>query len=196
MLRSMRARILILTLAVCTLCSAATAAWAGERSGLQELAVNTGYGFSERGNVQVVPLYVRAAWLFPDVIDEPLAANHLNLKWFLEPWIAGVTNHQNAIEVGITPIGLKLEYDAGQQIVPFVIAGTGVMYTGLQGLQLGGPFEFASFGGAGIELFLTDTLAMSFQWRWRHISNAGIEDPNRGLDTQFVMIGLDSFPAR
>lgn len=169
---------------------------AGERSGLQELAVTTGYGFSDRGNVQIVPLYARFAWLFPEVIDEPLARNDLNLKWFLEPWIAGVTNHQDAIEVGITPIGLKLDYDAGQQVVPFVIAGTGAMYTGLQGLDLGGPFEFASFGGAGIELFLTDTLAMSFQWRWRHISNAGLKDPNRGLDTQFVLIGLDSYPRR
>jgi len=192
---------LSLRVATCGLALAALAltpstARAGERSGLQELAITTGYGFSDRGNVQIVPLYARFAWLFPDVIDEPLARNNLNLKWFLEPWIAGVTNHQNAIEVGITPIGLKLDYDAGQQVVPFVIAGTGAMYTGLQGLQLGGPFEFASFGGAGIELFLTDTLAMSFQWRWRHISNAGLKDPNRGLDTQFVLIGLDSYPRR
>jgi hypothetical protein len=194
MLRSLRAR--ILTLTVLTALALPALAGAGERSGLQELAVNTGYGFSERGNVQVVPLYARFAWLFPDVIDEPLARHNVNFKWFLEPWIAGVTNHQDAIEVGITPIGLKLEYDAGQQVVPFLIAGTGAMYTGLQGLQLGGPFEFASFGGAGIELFLTDTLAMSFQWRWRHISNAGLEDPNRGLDTQFVLIGLESYPRR
>ena len=102
----------------------------------------------------MVPLYVRAAWLFPDVIDDPLASVNLNLKWFLEPWIAGVTStKQNAVEFGITPIGLKLEYDAGQQVVPYLIAGTGVMYTGLGGYELSGPFEFASFGGAGIELF-------------------------------------------
>ena len=75
-------------------------------------------------------------------------------------------------------------------------AGTGVMYTGLGGYELSGPFEFASFGGAGIELFLTDQLAMSFSWRIRHISNAGIEQPNPGLNTQFVMLGFDWFPKR
>lgn len=170
---------------------------AGDRSGLQELAFTTAYGFSDRGGIQVIPLYARAAWLFPDVIDEPLASVNLNFKWFLEPWIAGVTSHkQNAIEFGITPIGLKLEYDAGQQVVPFLIGGIGVMYTGLGGYDLSGPFEFASFGGAGIELFLTDQIAMSFSWRIRHISNAGIEEPNRGLNTQFVMVGLDWFPKR
>ena len=52
------------------------------------------------------------------------------------------------------------------------------------------------FGGAGIELFLTDQLAMSFSWRIRHISNAGIEQPNPGLNTQFVMLGFDWFPKR
>ncbi|MBM4245370.1 MAG: acyloxyacyl hydrolase [Deltaproteobacteria bacterium] len=169
----------------------------GDRSGLQELAFTTAYGFSDRDRIEVIPFYARFAWLFPDVIDEPLANVNLNLKWFLEPWVAGVTSpKQNAVEFGITPIGLKLEYDAGQQVVPFLIAGTGVMYTGLGGYDLSGPFEFASFGGAGIELFLTDQLAMSFAWRWRHISNAGIEEPNRGLDTQFVMVGLDWFPKR
>jgi len=172
------------------------AARAGERSGVQELGLATGYGFSERGNVQVVPLFFRAGWFLPDVIDEPLARHNVNLKWMVEPWIAGVTNHQNAIEVGVHPIVFKIDYDAGQQVVPYVIAGTGVMYTGLQGLQLGGPFEFSSYGGAGIHLFLTERLALNFSWRWRHISNAGIEEPNRGLDTQFVMIGLDSFPRR
>jgi hypothetical protein len=192
--RSLRTAIAALALAIIAL--APEPGIAGERSGLQELSVSTGYGFSDRGNVQVVPLYARFAWLFPDVIDEPLARHDLNLKWFLEPWIAGVTNHQNAIEVGITPIGLKFEYDAGQQVVPFLIAGTGAMYTGLQGLELGGPFEFASFGGAGINLFLTDQLALSFSWRWRHISNAGIKEPNRGLDTQFILIGLESYPGR
>jgi len=195
MLRSLRA--VISTFALAVIIVAPSTGSAGERSGLQEMSFTTGYGFSDRGNVQIVPAYARFAWLFPDVIDEPLARNHLNLKWFLEPWIAGVTNGQNAIEVGITPIGLKLEYDAGQQVVPFLIAGTGAMYTGLQGgLGLSGPFEFASFGGAGINLFLTDTLALSFSWRWRHMSNAGIKDPNRGLDTQFVLIGLDSYPRR
>ena len=49
----------------------------------------------------------------------------------------------------IKSIGLKLEYDQGQQVVPYLIAGTGVMYTGLGGYDLSGPFEFASFGGGG-----------------------------------------------
>ncbi|MBY0275167.1 acyloxyacyl hydrolase [Candidatus Binatia bacterium] len=196
MLRSLRSTLLVLAFGLALAIPSPNAA-AEDRNGLQELAFTTAYGFSDKHGIEVIPLYARFAWLFPDVIDEPLHGVNLNLKWFLEPWVAGVTSpKQNAIEFGITPIGLKLEYDAGQQVVPYLIAGTGVMYTGLGGYQLSGPFEFASFGGAGIELFLTDQLAMSFSWRIRHISNAGIEQPNPGLNTQFVMLGFDWFPKR
>lgn len=195
MLRSLRPTLLAFVVGLAL--SVTSPAAAEDRNGLQELAFTTAYGFSDEHPIEVIPLYARFAWLFPDVIDEPLHSVNLNLKWFLEPWVAGVTSpKQNAIEFGITPIGLKLEYDQGQQVVPYLIAGTGVMYTGLGGYELSGPFEFASFGGAGIELFLTDQLAMSFSWRIRHISNAGIEQPNPGLNTQFVMVGLDWFPKR
>src|SRR5262245_3995951 len=100
--RRFRPAFSILVSGIIALAALPPTAVAGDRDGLQELAVTTGYGFSTRDNVQVVPLYLRFGWHFPEVIDEPLARNNLNLKWFLEPWIAGVTNHQNAIEVGIT----------------------------------------------------------------------------------------------
>ena len=192
--RSLRAVFVFLVAGIIAFTASPSAA--EDRNGLQELSVNTGYGFSQRDNIQFVPLYLRFAWNFPDVIDEPLHDHNINFRWYLEPWIAGVKNHQNAVEVGLTPIGLKLEYDQGQQVVPFGIAGIGAMYTGLQGAELSGPFEFASFGGGGIKLFLTEQLALSFQYRFRHISNAGIKEPNRGLNSQFVLIGLESYPGR
>lgn len=192
--RSLRAAFVVLVSGI--IAFAASPSAAEDRDGLQELSVNTGYGWSQRDNIQVVPLYLRFGWNFPDLIDEPLHDHNINFEWYLEPWISGVKNHQNAVEFGLTMLGLKLEYDQGQQVVPFGIAGTGPMYTGLQGANLSGPFEFASFGGGGIKLFLTQQLALSFQYRFRHISNAGIKEPNPGLNTQFVLIGLESYPGR
>jgi len=192
--RSLRAVFVVLACGI--IAFAASPSAAEDRDGLQELSVNTGYGWSQRDNIQVVPLYLRFAWNFPDVIDDPLHEHNINFRWYLEPWISGVKDHQNAVEFGLTMLGLKLEYDQGQQVVPFGIAGTGPMYTGLQGERLSGPFEFGSFGGGGIELFLTQQLALSFQYRFRHISNAGIKEPNPGLNTQFVLIGLESYPGR
>src|SRR5256885_15328741 len=102
--RSLRAALVVMVSAVVALASSASLA--GNRDGLQEISVNTGYGFSQRDNIQVMPLYLRLGWYFPDIIDEPLASHNINFEWYLEPWIAGVKNQQNAIEVGLTPSGL------------------------------------------------------------------------------------------
>ncbi len=185
-------------LATGLLVAVASAADQGEdRTGVQEWGLLSGYGPSSRDGIFLVPLFARAAWLLPDVVDEPLHEYDLNLKWVVEAWVAGVFDAPgDAFEGGVAPIVLKLDYDYGQRFVPYGIGGVGAMYTGLQGQELGGPFEFASFVGVGLHTFLTDRLALTLSWRIRHISNAGIKEPNRGLNTNFFLIGLESFPKR
>lgn len=174
----------------------AEAAAPADRSGLRHFGFRVGYGYSTRKDVQVIPFYAHAGWLFPECIDGPLRSWNLDFEYYLEGWIGGVTGPQNAIEVGINPIGFKLAYDAGQTVVPYFSAGLGVMYTGLQGIKIGGPFEFNETGGVGVEIFLERGLALTVGYRYRHISNAGIKKDNRGLDTQFGTIGLSWYPSR
>jgi len=166
------------------------------RSGLHHFGFRVGYGYSDRKDVQVIPFYAHAGWLFPECIDGPMRKWNLDLEYYLEGWIGGVTGPQNAIEVGINPIGFKLAYDAGQTVVPYFSGGLGVMYTGLQGIKLGGPFEFNETAGVGVEIFLEQGLALTIGYRYRHISNAGIKMDNRGLGTQFGTIGLSWYPKR
>jgi hypothetical protein len=42
-------------------------------------------------------------------------------------------------------------------------------------------------------VFLTPRLAISAGYRYQHISNARIRDPNLGVDTRSVLIGLAVF---
>lgn len=168
----------------------------GDRTGLRELGFRVEYGSSTQRNIQVVPFSVHAGWLFPDCIDAPLARLNLDLEYRVEGWIAGVTGPQNAIEVGINPIGFKLAYDAGQRVVPYFAAGIGVLYTGLQGVGIGGPFQFNETAGVGVEIFLERDLSLTLGYRYRHVSNADIYEDNRGIDTQFGTIGLSWYPKR
>ena len=48
-----------------------------------------------------MPLFARAAWLLPDMVDEPLRQHDLNLKWVVEGWVAGVFGGQDAFEGGV-----------------------------------------------------------------------------------------------
>lgn len=189
--------LVIIPLAVGLFGAAPAPAAAEDRTGVQEWGLLSGYGPSSRDDIFLVPLFGRAAWLLPDIVDEPLHEYDLNLKWVVEAWIAGVFDAPgDAFEAGIAPIVFKLDYDAGQRFVPYGIGGVGAMYTGLQGQELGGPFEFASFVGVGLHTFLSDNVALTLSWRIRHISNAGIKRPNRGLNTNFFLVGLEFFPKR
>lgn len=167
-----------------------------DRTGVQEWGVLGSYGPSSRDDIFIMSLMGRAGWFLPDLIDDPLHEYDLNLRWMLEGWVGWVANGQDAFEGGVNPIVLKLDYDAGQRFVPFGIGGVGAMYTGLQGQDLGGPFEFDSFVGVGLHTFLDDRTALTLSWRIRHISNASIKQPNRGLNTNFFTIGLEFFPKR
>jgi hypothetical protein len=192
-LRSFRVSLLA---ALALLAAASAPARANDRAGVQEWGLTTGFGQSERENVQIIPLYGHVGWYMWDFVDEPLARNHLDLKFVVEAWVAGVHNPSDAFEFGINPVTFKLAYDRGQTVVPYFHGGVGVMYTSLQGIGLGGPFEFDEVVGVGFDVFVRRDLAVSLGYRFRHVSNADLGSENFGLDTHFVLLGVDWMPKR
>ena len=72
----------------------------------------------------------------------------------------------------------------------------GIVLTTLDEMNLGGPFEFSSQGGGGIQWFFNRQYALTLDARYRHISNAGIKDQNSGLNTLFIGISIGHFPDR
>jgi opacity protein-like surface antigen len=167
------------------------------RHGVQHWGLKLGYGWSTQRQTGVIPFYGQVGWSFPDWLDRPLLRWHLDLQYVLEAWAGGTNSpYTSAFEIGVNPISLRLSWDRGQQFVPFVQGGLGVMYTSLQGVRTGGPFQFDELFGAGIEAFVSKRFALTVEYRYRHMSNAGIYEDNRGLDTQFVLIGITEHPQR
>ena len=167
------------------------------RHGIQQWGVKLGYGWSKQHQTGVIPVYGQAGWSFWDVIDRPLLRWHIDLQYIIEGWMAGVHNPDtSAFEIGLNPISLRVSYDRGQQFVPFAQGGIGVMYTSLQGIRAGGPFQFDELFGMGLEMFCNRHFALTVEYRYRHMSNAGISTDNRGLDTQFVLFGITEHPQR
>src|SRR5690606_36222373 len=136
-----------------------------------EAGFRVGSGYSTRRDIQVIPFYAHSGWLFPDVIDEPLARHGFDLEYVVEGWIGGVTGPQNAIEVGVNPVGFKISYDVGQTVVPYVGGALGAPCTGLQGVELGGPSQFSETVGLGVAIFVERGVAVTVGYRYRHVSN-------------------------
>src|SRR5882724_2210484 len=81
----------------------------------------------------------------------------------------------------------------GTRWIPFVDAGAGVTGTSIGTPDLSGTFEFNLQGGGGIQWFVKDNMAISVEARYVHFSNAGIRDPDHGLNGVTGMIGWSFF---
>jgi len=77
--------------------------------------------------------------------------------------------------------------------VPFVDGGVGLSATNIDSVDLTGTFQFNVQAGAGTHYFLGDRIALTGQYRWLHFSNAGIQEPNHGTNTQMFLAGLSWF---
>ena len=96
-----------------------------------------------------------------------------------------------AYGIGFTP---KLVYrsTAFGRLHPFLEAGGGPMWTDLGGQvpEQPGQFNFLVWGGAGCSYQMTRRLAVDVGYRFVHISNAGTQSPNSGLNFGLPFVGL------
>jgi len=94
--------------------------------------------------------------------------------------------------VGLTP-HLRYNFATGTRWIPFFDAGAGVTATSISHPDLGGTFEFNLQPGIGLHWFVRDNLALTGEVKYMHMSCAGIDKPNLGLNDVIGWIGLTWF---
>jgi lipid A 3-O-deacylase len=99
---------------------------------------------------------------------------------------------EHAFIVGAAPM-LRYNFATGTRIVPFFGLGAGVVATDIRDGDLSTTFEFNLQCGPGVHLFLSEKIAATIQYRFIHLSNAGIDIPNLGVNSNTFMLGLSCF---
>ncbi len=94
--------------------------------------------------------------------------------------------------IGITP-HLRYNFATGTRWVPFVDLGAGVSATSIGPPDLAHYFEFNLQAAAGVRWFIRDDVALSLELRYLHMSCAGINRPNLGLNNGNLMAGVTWF---
>jgi hypothetical protein len=94
--------------------------------------------------------------------------------------------------VGLTP-HLRYNFATGTRWIPFLDAGAGVTATSIGHPDLGGTFEFNLQPGIGVHWFVRDNLALTGEVKYMHMSCAGIDKPNLGLNDVIAWVGLTWF---
>lgn len=85
---------------------------------------------------------------------------------------------------------LRYSLATGTRWVPFFDAGIGISATDIANPDLGTIFEFNGQVGPGVNFFWRRNRAITFQYRFTHISNADIRSPNQGVNEHMFYAGM------
>jgi len=117
-------------------------------------------------------------------------------KWYrgnwevLEELFAGGQSYPKSSYVAGEATMLRYNFATGTRWVPFFDAGIGVLATDIGNPDLGTVFEFNGQIGPGINFFWRKNSAVSLQYRFTHYSNAGIKEPNQGVNEHMFYVGV------
>jgi lipid A 3-O-deacylase len=104
---------------------------------------------------------------------------------------AGLTvspNIRAMVSVGMMAL-YYLEFIASDRLVPYLEGGIGAVYTDFQVEGQGSRFNFNPQIGIGMEFKVDSGKPFFTALRLSHISNAGLQDENRGVNSAVWMLG-------
>ncbi len=120
-----------------------------------------------------------------------------NYEFLAEVFGGGIFRGPGTVETGAT---LFIRYNFIQpraRIIPYMQIGGGGVYTDISETRSHGlvslPVEFNLQGTGGLRFMLNQRCSFMLEAGYRHISNATIEVPNRGVDSVGGDIGLGFF---
>ena len=123
----------------------------------------------------------------------PQLENHRGtLSLCLEPEFNPVFNPETDVEFGIS-FGLKYRHPLTKMLSGYVLGSVGPHFITVKTKDQANGFIFFNTVGAGCSYFLTERSALSLEYRFRHMSNAAIKEPNGGIDCHIGAIGYSLF---
>jgi len=183
------------------LISNATSIWEagvgeGFRPGIQTVGLSTGaglgvavFGGSQQHDLALMSL------TYGRFIGGIKGVDHWyrgNWEWRAEIFGGAEFSPSKEWVIGFTP-HLRYNFATSTRWVPFVDGGAGVSGTGIGHPDLSNTFEFNLQASTGVQWFVKDNFAVTFEARWLHLSDAGITSPNLGVNTIMGMVGLSWF---
>lgn len=96
--------------------------------------------------------------------------------------------------VGVTPLGLQLDFRNGSNVKPFIHVNGGLLgFTDPMPLPDAGGLALVGETGAGLRVFTSERRAVNFGVRFHHISNGDRSGSNRGLNQFIIYAGFSVF---
>ena len=165
--------------------------------GKQRITLGVGHGFGfeflrshDNENSEVEHSIVLTSWSIG--ITDPLATD----RWYrgnVDIVAEGqflVNREPRSGFFGAGALSLRYNFLGLDHLIPFITAGAGMGHLRYDLDDQRDGFNFALQAGAGFHLPLSERTGLSSEYRFHHISNANTREPNAGINSHLVLVGM------
>jgi hypothetical protein len=111
------------------------------------------------------------------------------LSLFFEPQLGFTAmSQENGVEFGVG-VGLKYAYPIGDSYSAYILGSVGPHVMSLKTEDQANGFIFNDTIGLGMDFKISPGNAINIECRLRHLSNAGLQNPNYGIENLIGLVG-------
>ena len=153
--------------------------------------VVAGNGLALKYTIDAVPVAVLSYQSFIAVPNGPPVFNYRIEQ-----------SRKSAYGAGLAPIGLQLNFARRRRVQPFMGGSLGFLYFGepvpdnrsrIFPDERGGQFNYTADFGGGVQVFTSSRRALTFGYKYHHISNNFRAPVNPGFDSNLFYAGFSIF---
>jgi hypothetical protein len=157
-----------------------------------DFGLRLGYGFSWQGSpVYLYSLLPRWGVILINPHSSSLPGN-LGIYFEAEGTLSIAEARDTGWELGITPL-LKFTLPVTRGLHPFIEGGVGIITQQFNSPHVPHSFNFTPQVGIGLDIAVAPHWGVTGAYRFRHSSNAGLIQPNPGLNINFFQAGITYF---
>ena len=163
--------------------------------GATEVQIWTAGGHSVaggRGHIGLWDLGLRYGWVLTSPVGPGILKGRFEYAIDAIPVYLVFQPANTAYGVGLAPLNLKWNFATRGRLAPYVELSGGVLFTTHEVPTRTSNVNFTPSPAFGTH-FLGDKLAWSLEARYLHISNAGLDRLNPGINTFEVRLGVGKF---
>ena len=155
----------------------------------RSVEMRVGYGvniFNTKTDIQNLAIFPAIRWRFLQKHYDNGAI--LNFSAMAEGALLQFFKPEGAVGLGLTPwLRLDVEY---KSLIYYFQAGSGGIWTNLDVHELGQEVNFTPQGEFGLEIACSKSLHVNLAVRYFHMSNAGLNDNNQGINEAMGLVGI------
>ena len=161
---------------------------------LRSFGFVTGYGTAPlddtSSDYEVVPLLYQFGFDINHLAEKlGIKSEKTDFELLVEPITNLVISPGTNAEIGCS-LFLRYSVKLTNWIAPYLEVGLGYVYTTQHVHEQGSQSNFITQPGIGAQFYIGEHYALTAGYRYRHLSNAGMATPNRGVDFHFGLVGL------